>query len=374
MKIAIAALLSKKIEAHPMGGTERFTYLLTEGLVKKGHEVRIYCAKGSQTSARQIEICSPEDATGTISNVEVVYPYTILQIKKIISDIRDKKIEILHINFLKSFLASFYADDIAIPIVHTIHRDFFGLPKIFEIYKKIGFHNNEHYVFVSKNAKNSSLLQKNCDFIYNGINIEEFPFSEGGKSESLLWASRIDPLKGPKESILAVKNLNVGLTLSGNIDRKKYQDYFDQEIKPLLNDHIKYEPGNPYPHILELYQNSKALLFPIQWEEPFGYVMVESMACGTPVIAYARGSVPEIIKDGVTGFIVNSSPQDIRGDWIIKSTGIEGLKEAIKRIIGMPTIEYLKMRKASRQHVETNFTINNTIGNYEKFYQNLLKL
>lgn len=100
--------------------------------------------------------------------------------------------------------------------------------------------------------------------------------------------------------------------------------------------------------------------------------MIESMACGTPVVAFARGSVPEIIKDGETGFIVNPSDDDIRGNWIIKKTGIEGLCEAVERIYSMPEKQYLEMRKACRAHVEKHFTVERMVDEYEKVYEEIL--
>jgi glycosyltransferase involved in cell wall biosynthesis len=101
--------------------------------------------------------------------------------------------------------------------------------------------------------------------------------------------------------------------------------------------------------------------------------MIEAMACGTPVIAYARGSVPEVIVDGVTGFVVNSSDDDIRGNWIIKKTGIEGLQEAIEKIYSLSDDEYLKIRKNCRKHVEENFTFNKMVDEYEKVYKEVIE-
>lgn len=104
----------------------------------------------------------------------------------------------------------------------------------------------------------------------------------------------------------------------------------------------------------------------------FGLVMIGVMSCGTPVVAYARGSVPEVIKDGETGFIVNPSDEDKRGDWIIKKTGIEGLVEAVKRIYSMPENQYQQLRKNCRRHIENNFTAERMINDYVQVYQEIL--
>jgi glycosyltransferase involved in cell wall biosynthesis len=160
--------------------------------------------------------------------------------------------------------------------------------------------------------------------------------------------------------------------MSGIIDREKYQTFFDREIKPYLSNDIIFEEHKGQERKLELYQNAKAFLFPIQWEEPFGLVLTEAMACGTPVIAFARGAIPEIVADGVTGFVVNPSEEDKRGDFIIKKTGIEGLVEAIQRLNSLPQEEYIKMRQASRKRVEDNFTIEKTVEGYENEYKKIL--
>jgi glycosyltransferase involved in cell wall biosynthesis len=114
------------------------------------------------------------------------------------------------------------------------------------------------------------------------------------------------------------------------------------------------------------------MLAPLTWEEPFGLTLIESMACGTPVIAFARGSVPEIIEDGKTGYIVNSSEDDKRGDFVIKKTGIEGLCEAVERIYDMSEEGYRQMRKNCRAHVENNFTVERMVDQYEALYKEIL--
>jgi glycosyltransferase involved in cell wall biosynthesis len=375
MRIAIAGIIGKKITSHPLGGTEAFTYLLIDGLVKKGHEVTLYSCEGSQTVAQHhVDICKPEEASTIASNVEFIYPYTLIEIKKIISDINQNKFDILHINIPKTFMFSFFAEEIKIPIVHTMHRDFFVNPKIYNFYKQIGIHKNENFVFVSKNAFDRSLNKTNGHYIFNGINISKYPFApKNGSDDYLLWLSRMDPDKGAKEAILTAKSLNKKLILTGDIDRKIFQDYFDQEIVPLLDKNIVFEKQLSLEKNISLFQQAKVFIFPVQWEEPCPLTVFETMATGTPIVTYARGSLPELVKDGLTGFIVNPSDQDIRGDFIIKKTGIEGLKEAINKIYSMPETDYKKMRQNCRTHVEKNFTVERMVDEYEKLYQEIIE-
>ena len=174
--------------------------------------------------------------------------------------------------------------------------------------------------------------------------------------------SRIDELKGPKEAALAAQKAGVKLILSGDIDRKKYQDYFESEIKPLLSDSIVHEKPSTVERKIELYQNAKAFLFPIQWEEPFGLVVVEAMSSGTPVIAFNRGAMSEIIEDGISGFLVD------------QEKGVNGIADAITKLESLTKEEYLTMRENARKRAEQNFSSSIMVENYEKLYKQLLKV
>ncbi|MDO8451702.1 MAG: glycosyltransferase [bacterium] len=361
MRIAVAGLITKPITPHPLGGTEAFTYLLVSGLVKRGHEITLYCAKGSQTPAQnQVEICDPADAMGEESNVEFVYPYTLLEIRKLISDIQKGGFDILHVNFLKTFLLSYFADQISIPILHTIHRDFMSSPRLFGVYEKIGFHDNESFAFVSERARSMSLLKEQTYTIHNGIDIAWYPRSDRSDQKTFLWLSRIDPLKGPKEAAQAAKEAGVSLVLSGDIDRQKYQDYFDREIAPLLSETIVYEKPGDMAHKIALYSQAKAYIFPIQWEEPFGLVVVEALSCGTPVIAFNRGAMAEIIEDGVNGYLV--PPEK----------GVIGIVEAIRRVNSLSSDAYGHMRTRCHEIAAEKFSSDRMVASYEGLYQQLV--
>ena len=138
--------------------------------------------------------------------------------------------------------------------------------------------------------------------------------------------------KGCDTVLQIAKKLKKKTIISGLIQNKMF---FENKIKPLiknLSNLVTFIEKLTFVEKNKILSNPKLFLFPIQWEEPFGLVMIESMACGTPVVAFARGSVPEVIKDGETGFVVNPSDDDIRGNFIIKKTGLEGLCEAVERI------------------------------------------
>lgn len=209
--------------------------------------------------------------------------------------------------------------------------------------------------------------------IPHGINTRSFTFDAAG-GQTMMWAGRAMPDKGMNIAIDVAKETGNNLRMFG-IVKDGYEKWLNETVLHNVDQKdITLEINKDRLDLVNEYQMSKLFLFPLQWEEPFGLVLVESMSCGTPVVAYAKGSIPEIIKDGVTGFIVNESEDDIRGDWIIKKTGIEGLKEAVKKIYAMPNEEYLKMRKACRERVREHFSIDVMTQNYIQAYKDAIAL
>lgn len=181
----------------------------------------------------------------------------------------------------------------------------------------------------------------------------------------LLMTGRIVEAKGFADAIEASRSAGERLLLVGEeyMQNKPAREYFEKFIKPAVDGkHVIWESVVKQEHLVGHYQTAKALLFPIHWEEPFGLVMIEAMACGTPVIAYNRGSVSEIVRDGLTGFIVN--PDDVKSynKVHIKATGKQGLIEAIHRIGELD-------RGACRVHVEEHFSLRTMVNGYEKIYQ-----
>ncbi len=236
---------------------------------------------------------------------------------------------------------------------------------VFEKYK------DSFYISISNNQRKDLPELNFIKTIYNGIDINDFPFQEKPNSDRMLFFARFSPEKGAYEAIKTATITKRKLTLAAKVDSSDLEYY--QKNKSLLeNENIKFEGEVDKNQKAYYYENSKLLISPICWEEPFGLMFTESMACGTPVVAFARGSVPEIIKDGETGFIVNPSDDDIRGNWIIKKTGIEGLCEAVEQIYSMPEKQYLEMRRACRAHVEKHFTVERMVDEYEKVYQEIL--
>ena len=213
------------------------------------------------------------------------------------------------------------------------------------------------------------------DTVYNGIDVEKVPFSDKGESEDLVYISRLDEQKGSHLALEVSLKLKKRIKIIGRPETENpYQyKYYLEKVKPLLQNSLVHYYGELSPmEKMPLLLSSKLFIFPLCWEEPFGLVMIEAMATGTPIVAFARGAVPEMVEDGVTGFIVNSSSEDNRGDWVVKKTGVEGLREAVERIYAMGQEQYQHMRVACRKRVADRFTKEKMVEGYIDVYRKIL--
>ena len=239
-------------------------------------------------------------------------------------------------------LARRYRD---IPVVYTVHDPVYTWYKeMFELYQSP----NQHYISISNNQRRDAPDLNYAATVYNGIDLDEFPFSSEHE-DYLLYMGRITPEKGVKEAVQIAEATNHRLLIIGPTSPAN-QGYFDQYIKPYLNDKILYLGYIERDKLQPYYQKAKALLAPIQWEEPFGLTSIEAMACGTPVIAIARGSMPEIIKDGKTGYLVDSVGEMI---------------EAVRKVNKLD-------RRACREHVKMHFSERQMVEDYEAAYHQIL--
>jgi glycosyltransferase involved in cell wall biosynthesis len=265
-------------------------------------------------------------------------------------------------------LAHFFEEATGVSTVYTLHDP---LPTrhndlMYWLYMKYHGH---HFVSISDAFRRHDSLKLNfVDTVYHGLDLRSIPY-RAAPSDYLLFMGRMVPEKGLHLAIAAALAGKTPLEIGTHFPAEHEKNpYFDTEIKPYLSNPLIKEPGMVTNHKkMALYGAAKALLFPIGWEEPFGMVLVEAMACGTPVIAYNRGSVAEIVEDGVTGFIIDPAGVDRpgKGTWVIKKQGVEGLVEAITRIgeIG---------RAACRALVEEKFTIDTMVRGYENVYKKVL--
>ena len=352
LKIAQIAPLWFPIPPEKYGGIERIVHFLTEELVKRSHQVTLFASGDSKTKAKLVSVTpkslikagySWQDPFWNLENLSTAFKMA-------------EKFDLIHCHL--DLWALPFQDLTKVPVLHTLHNQLYKAsitregerkPTRLEIFEK---HKKETLaVFISKSERKQSAVRfpKNW-VIYNGINITQFKFNPKPKSH-FIWIARIDPFKGIENAIRATEILDVELLLAGRLDpaRKKY---FETKIRPHLSRKIRYLGELPQEELSDFYGQAKACLYPIEWEEPFGLIMVEAMATGTPVIAYRRGSVPEIVKNGETGFVVEN---------------IEEMVEAMKKIDEID-------RAKCRQRVEKYFSYQKMVDEYEKLYYSLIHL
>lgn len=279
-----------------------------------------------------------------------------------------EKFDIIHADHP---LAHFFEKFSSVPIVHTVH-DRIPRPDTLE-YWLLSKYKEHKFISISKNQRLGDIKLNFVGNVYHGLNLTDYPFKDKPAGDYMAFIGRLVADKGAHTAVRVSQKLKIKLDLATEAVYKENK-YFKKDIVPFIASGKVTMRGFLEKSKESFYQNSKLLIFPIQWEEPFGLVMTEAMSCGTPVVAFARGSVPEVVKDGVTGFIVNSSPGDKRGDFVVKKTGIEGLCEAVEKIYSMPDEEYQKMRMACRAHVEEKFTVEKMVEGYEEVYKKVLRI
>lgn len=372
MRVAIVASNFLKIDKNTKKGTEIFVYTLINSLVKyaKGNDL-LLTVFSSGNSSLPIKIESVGQSSIASHNLpeEKHMLFELALISKAFS--MQDNFDLFHINIGNGDIVLPFARFIKKPVLITLHYSLEEkyIKKYFDLFKDLP---NLFYISTSNFQRK---LLPNLNYIsniYHGVNPDIFQFSLNG-GEGIMWAGRAVPEKGVDFALEVAKRTRRKLNLFAT-PKILYQDWF-KNISEKINEtkfpSISLVLNKDRFDLIKDFQNSKLFLFPIRWEEPFGLVLIEAMSCGTPIVAYARGSVPEIIKDGKTGFIVNPSDDDIRGDWIIKKTGVAGLVEAVEKIYSMPQEKYLLMRKACRDLVEEKFTTEIMAKNYIEVYKKI---
>lgn len=348
LKIAQIAPLWFPIPPKKYGGIEKIVHLLCEGLEKKGHKVWLFGSGDSKTKAKLISITKKNLYSKGIPWEDWLWHGCSFSLATKLA----KNFDILHSHLpLFGFLFQNFSK---VPFLHTFHN----LPPKesyqWEVLKKF---KNSSVVFISKKERKNCPIKFKKEFIvYNGIDISKFKFNPKPK-DFFIWIGRFSKKKGPKNAILIAKKLKIKLLLAGQI-QQIHREFFEKEIKPLLDEKIKYVGELSQAKLSSFYGNAKGFIYPLEWEEPFGLCPVEAMACGTPVITFNLGAMPETVKNGKTGFVV---PFQKKG-----KINFEGMIKAIKNI------DKIK-RENCRIWVEKNFTAEKMVENYEKVYYSLIK-
>ena len=340
MRIAQVAPLCESVPPKLYGGTERVVSWLTEELVRLGHNVTLFASGDSLTSARLVPAC--KKALRLDSNCVDPLAHHVLMLDQVFSEKGNFDLIHFHVDYLHFPLSR--REQIA--HVTTLHGRL-DLPDLVPLYRNF----RDMPLISISDAQRKPLPWANWQgTVHHGLPRESFSLG-GGTGGYLAFLGRTSPEKGLDQAIEIAKRVGMPLKIAAKIDRVDVE-YFGTAIKPLL-DHplIEFigEIGSPEKNAF--LGNAAALLFPVNWREPFGLVMIEAMACGTPVIAYSLGSVPEVVKEGVTGFIV---------------ADLEGAVKAAKRI---GEIDRRKCRRWFEQH----FSAERMAQDYVNIYQRVVR-
>lgn len=374
MRIAVVCSNLFSIGQNSTKGTDIIVRALLQRLAKREKEKKLRItafASGDSDLPVKIESIAHQpivrDASVMRAGKHIVFELALLS--KAFS--QEHLFDLYHINIGDGDIALPFSPFVKKPILITLYHPtpLLYAEKYFSLFKE-----NKNVFFVSPTL----WQQKRLPFvpyaavIPHGIDEGQFAFhSRGGKR--MMWAGRAIPDKGADAALETAKRIRRGIRLFAT-PKSEYAQWFRTEVA----DKIRRIAGTDLtlntnrPDLVGDYQNSKLFLLPIRWEEPFGLVFVEAMSCGTPVVAYARGSAPEIMDDGKTGFLVNPSDDDIRGDWIVKKTGMDGLCEAAERIYAMPDATYRAMRRNCRKRVERHFTLQRMADEYIRLYKKII--
>ena len=354
--LRIAQIVLPWIPLPPPGyaGTERVVYHLTEGLVKRGHQVTLFASGDSHTSAK-LEAIIPK-AMGLQEDVKTTLGgsfYPLLHVAHCF-EMADQ-FDIIHSH--TQFLGLPFGAVTKIPSVHTFHRIFeFTNPDEKDLVMHFGKKLNFTSISNAQRIEGVNFVAT----VYNGIDTTAYkPLDDGVKPtrDYLFWAGRVIDKKGPEEVIKVGHHLKMNVVLAGEVTEV---DYFEKKIRPHIDGvHVQLAQHENREHIIALYQNAKVAVVPTKWNEPFGLVPVEAMACGTPVVSYDRGGVAETIAEG-TGFLVK------------EEEGVEGLVRRVKQILDLSPDQYGTMCEKARQHVLDHFSVDTMVDGYENVYAKIL--
>ncbi|MDQ1708702.1 MAG: hypothetical protein QOG49_87 [Frankiaceae bacterium] len=322
------------------GGIELVVSQLTDELVRRGHDVHLFAAPGSRSAAVVrvlLDKLYAEEMGRALHEVDhVVRAFDAIAGEAAVS----RPFDVIHDH--SGFTALALADQIGVPMVHTVHGDFTE-----DVQRFYAYHGSKA-ACVAISLAQRRVAPPSLDFsavVPNPITIGDWPF-QPDKDDFLLWIGRVDEEKGPHLAIAAARAAGRQLVLAGPV-QPGHERFFATVVEPLIDGtDIRYVGEVSGEEKQRLFAQASALLMPIQWNEPFGMVMIEAMACGTPVIAFRAGAAPEVVEDGVTGFLVDD---------------VDGMAAAIARVGGLDP-------RACRERVATHYNVPTVAAAYEQVY------
>jgi len=349
LKISQIGPLWEDIPPPRYGGTERIVHYLTEGLVEKGHDVTLFAAGSAQTKAKLVSVYPKPLFRDKIPWWNVMYP--LLHITKAFEMEKEFDIIHVHLNQGSDFMTLPLCQSFKNKVVFTMHFPYefnytwAGNTEVFQKYKDL------QYVSISNSQRKGGENLNWLKTVYNGVDTDLYNLNLHPK-DYFLWLGKFNPDKGTKEAVMAAKKAGVKLIVAGAVDKLEGDDYkYYLDTKPYIDGKLIQLIGEVSDQEKNtLYGNALGFLNPIKWNEPFGLVMAESMATGTPVISFRNGAAPEIIEDGKSGFIVDT------------------VDEMVEKIKVISTIN----RAECRKQIEDSFSTKKMVDGYESVYNQIL--
>lgn len=348
LRIAMLAPPWISIPPPGYGGVESVVGALTEALVRRGHEVTLFCAPGSESTARVVELLGfshPDEIERSLYEAD----HVARAFEQIDAGLGGERFDLVHDHC--GFTALAMADRLRTPLVHTLHGPF--TPSTAAFYAR---HGHKAALIAISRAQLAGAPPGLAPLavIANPIALDQWPLGEE-KDDYLLWIGRMTPGKGPHRAIEAARLAGRKLVLAG-IVQPPDRDFFEREVAPRIDGEAVRFVGEVSGALKRsLFSRASGLLMPIRWEEPFGMVMIEALACGTPVIAFAEGAAPELIVSGKTGFLVEDeaamaaavphlariAPEDCRA-WVVEHCDVGSVASSYERayrmVAGRPAI------------------------------------
>ena len=339
MKIAQISSIYLSIPPKTHGGTERIVYTLCQHLTRRGHEIELFASGDSEVDGLLqpvLPVASLDDPRSTFyleKEYETRNTYNLYR--------QAGRFDLIHAHW--PTLAPYFSVFTKTPTLLTYAY----------IEKELHEYYREHFpnctaVCISR-AQARMLGDESLPVVYNGIDVDGIPFNNEPE-DFFVIVGRMTPGKGIAEAIRIVKKAKARLLIIGHVSSHLpwSEEYFIKQVKPHIDgDRISYIERLPYGRLMETMGQARGFLFPLQWDEPFGMVVVEAMAVGTPVLAYRRGSMPELISDGETGYLLEDEEK------MVEALGLVGKVN----------------RNRCREWVQAKFSVEQMVDEYERLYQ-----
>lgn len=337
MRIAQIAPCWLNVPPDRYGGIEYVVSLLADGMVDRGHDVTLFATGQAQTRARLAAYLERPLGTLTADDALLELPHLIA------SYAHAADFDIVHDHTFLGMGIAIGAQTPDLAVVNTLHVPINMAPFLRQTYQLLS--RRVHLVAISDAQRAASPGLRYAATIHHGIPLSRFPYSET-KDDFLLFVGRMSEDKGPHLAIRAAQALGLRLLLAFKMTTPKEKEFYKSVVEPMRSANIEFLGELGFAEKTALYSRARATLMPVQWPEPFGLVAIESLACGTPVVAWRNGALPEIVEHGVSGFIVDS---------------LDGLIDATRRLETIAPA-------ACRRRVERNFSVEAMLDGYERLY------